>query len=153
LSADAGFDQLVVLTVAECLARLASGRVGRVGFVHDGQPQVLPVNYAAAPDGTVVFRSTFDSILGDVVDRPAVFEVDGLDEFHKSGWSVCVHGVGHEIAAGLLPTAEQLRRLSVISWAPGQRDRWLAVTADSITGRRIPMNLSPDEGWLPGVVA
>jgi uncharacterized protein len=153
VSPNTGLDELVVLTPDECRSRLRTALVGRVGFVHDGRPQVLPVNYAAAPDGTVVFRSTAGSILGDVVGQPVVFEVDGLDEFHKSGWSVCVHGVGHELAAGLLPTAEQLRRLSVISWAPGRRDRWLVVTADSITGRRLPMSLSPDEGWFPGVVA
>jgi nitroimidazol reductase NimA-like FMN-containing flavoprotein (pyridoxamine 5'-phosphate oxidase superfamily) len=144
---------LVVLTPLECASYLGKACVGRIGFVHGGRPEILPVNYAADREGTVVFRSTTRSILGAVVGQPVVFEVDGLDESRRSGWSVCVHGVGHELTDDHHPMAEQLRKLDVISWAPGQRDRWFAVIPSSLTGRRIPVSVSSEEGWFPGIPA
>ena len=49
---------------------------------------------------------------------------------------------------------ERLHELNVISWAPGPRDRWFAILGDQITGRRIPMTVTPaDLGWIAGVVS
>jgi len=83
---------LEALSPAECLRLLGRGRIGRVGFVRDGQPHVLPVNYIASDAGEVVFRTTDDSLLTAVAGGPAAFEIDGYDEGAKTGWSVCVHG-------------------------------------------------------------
>ena len=63
-----------------CLRLLGTGRIGRVGFVSDGQPHVLPVNYVASDAGEVVFRTTDGSVLTAVAGGPAVFEIDGYDE-------------------------------------------------------------------------
>ena len=144
---------LEVLTAGECLHLLAERRIGRVGFVVSGQPHVLPVNYSADRDGSVVFRTTAGSILTNVAGRPVAFEVDGFDELRHTGWSVCVHGVGREISERDDPTARRLQELSVVTWAPGERDRWFAVTPDMITGRRLPLDATAtDFGWTPGVV-
>ena len=88
---------LEVLSSAECLRLLEKGRIGRVGFVSDGQPHVLPVNYLASDAGEVVFRTTDGSVLTEVAGGPAAFEIDGYDEQARTGWSVCVHGPGREI--------------------------------------------------------
>jgi nitroimidazol reductase NimA-like FMN-containing flavoprotein (pyridoxamine 5'-phosphate oxidase superfamily) len=145
---------LEVLTPGDCVHLLAASRIGRVGFVASGQPHVLPVNYVIDDDGAVVFRTTAESILTSVADQPAAFEVDGFDERHRTGWSVCVHGLGREITGADDPVARRLRGLSVVTWAPGQRDRWFAITPDQITGRRLPLAATAaDFGWTPGVVS
>jgi len=130
------------LNPGECLYLLAGNTIGRVGFVAHGLPHVLPVNYGVDRDGSIVFRTTSQSVLAGVGGQTVVFEVDGYDEARQLGWSVCVLG-----------TAQRLRELSVVTWAPGPRDRWFAITPDQITGRRLPLQVSPrDFGWLPGVV-
>jgi len=145
---------LEALSPAECLRLLGRGRIGRVGFVSDGQPHVLPVNYIASDAGEVVFRTTDDSLLTAVAGGPAAFEIDGYDEGAKTGWSVCVHGPGREITDIGDDLADRLRQLNVITWAPGPRDRWFAILGDQITGRRIPMTVAPaDLGWIAGVVS
>jgi uncharacterized protein len=141
------------LNAGECLYLLAGGSIGRVGFVSGALPHILPVNYAVDRDGSVVFRTTGRSVLAGVAGQMAVFEVDGYDEAHKVGWSVCVLGRAREITEPDDEAAQRLRQLSVVTWAPGQRDRWFAITPDQITGRRLPLEVSPrDFGWLPGVV-
>ena len=145
---------LEILSPAECLRLLGTGRIGRVGFVSNGQPHVLPVNYLASAAGEVVFRTTDGSVLTAVAGGPAAFEIDGYDEQARTGWSVCVHGPGREITDAGDVLAERLRELNVITWAPGPRDRWFAVLGDQITGRRIPMTVTPaDLGWIAGVVS
>lgn len=152
---DVQLQGLEVLTPSECLARLTAGRVGRVGFTVSGRPQVLPVNYAVDDDATVVFRTTTHSILTQVAEQAVVFEVDGLDETHQTGWSVCVHGFAREITDADDSSATQLQTSSLISWAPGSRDRWFAITAHELTGRRIPVAATAHDfgGWTPGVVS
>ena len=154
MTKDAALEGLEVLTTSDCLRLLKSGCVGRVGFMDVGQPRVLPVNYTADDDGSVVFRTAHQSILTMIGARPATFEIDGFDERHRTGWSVCVQGVGREITTADDPLARQLQRLSVITWAPGRRDRWFAVLADEITGRRLPLRAWPGgSGGITDVVS
>jgi nitroimidazol reductase NimA-like FMN-containing flavoprotein (pyridoxamine 5'-phosphate oxidase superfamily) len=145
----AGF---VVLDESECLELLAHAAIGRVGFVLHGRPEILPVNYGADRTGCVLFRTGERSSLTTIDGHAVVFEVDGFDAGQHTGWSVCLHGTAQELS----PREElstSMRGVTVISWAPGQRDRWFAVTPTSITGRRLPMSAAPaDVGWLPGVV-
>jgi nitroimidazol reductase NimA-like FMN-containing flavoprotein (pyridoxamine 5'-phosphate oxidase superfamily) len=151
---DEKLDGLEVLPLGDCLWLLTGGCIGRVGFVVDGLPRVLPVNYAADTDGSVAFRTARDSMLARVAAQPAVFEVDGFDERSRTGWSVCVQGVGREITDADDPLGLRLHDLAVITWAPGLRDRWFTITPDEITGRRIPLTAVPaDFGWIPGVVS
>jgi len=141
------------LSPEENLELLQFGRIGRVGFVADGVPHVLPVNYRADDQGTIVFRTTPASTLNAVAGARVAFEVDGFDERLQTGWSVCVGGRGQEITGLDDPTAQRLQRLSVVTWAPGRRERWFAITPDVITGRRLPLKATAsDFGWMPGIV-
>jgi uncharacterized protein len=153
MGTDMELEGIEVLTLAECLALLARGCVGRVGFSHGGRPYVLPVNYAADTNGAVVFRTGASSLLMAVSRQDAAFEVDGLDEAHRTGWSVCVYGAALEITEAMDPITHRLRSLGVISWAPGRRERWLAITPQEITGRRLPVHGAIEglDGWFPGI--
>jgi len=137
----------------DCLRLLARSAIGRVAFVVSGRPQALPVNYAVDTEGSIVFRSAARSILTAIDGQAVVFEVDGFDAHLRTGWSVCVHGVGRDISECHDPSAERLRQLELVTWAPGERTRWLAIAPDAITGRRLPLVASAaDFGWVPGVV-
>ena len=143
------------LSELECISRLGTGCVGRVGFIVDGKPEVLPVNYACDATGLVVFRTVSGTLL-ILVDRQfVVFEVDGIDETAQAGWSVCVHGGAQEVFLATASTAQKLADRGLISWAPGPRDRWFSITPVEITGRRISFtgDVTKFEGWFEGIVS
>jgi hypothetical protein len=145
---------LEVLSPTECLSRLGTGGIGRVGFVSGGRPQVLPVNYTIVDDA-VVFRTSQHSILTRIAGQPVTFEVDGFDAENRSGWSVCVHGSGREVTGEAELGEGSLRPSCLVSWVPGPRDRWFAVVPVEVTGRRIPVEGESGDfgGWVPGVVS
>jgi uncharacterized protein len=127
---------LVVLTLEECLGRLRSAPVGRIAFVQDGAPVVLPVNHAV--DGTtVVFRTTWGSKL-DVARSAgaAAFEVDGFDPTTRTGWSVLVRGTVSAVYER--NDVERYEALVPPAWVGIDLDPvWVALRADEITGREI----------------
>jgi nitroimidazol reductase NimA-like FMN-containing flavoprotein (pyridoxamine 5'-phosphate oxidase superfamily) len=125
---------LETLSRAGCEALLADGSVGRLAVVVDAQPHIVPVNYVA--DGaTIVFRTAPDTILTEAALTRVAFEVDGIDEDRRAGWSVCVHGYGREITTGGDAESRRLRDLSVDCWAPEDRERWFEIVPDAVTGR------------------
>jgi hypothetical protein len=76
----------------ECRELLASQAVGRVAFVDDTGPTVLPANFVLADDA-VIFRTSPRTELARYLDgRRVAFEVDDIDDFRQSGWSVLVRG-------------------------------------------------------------
>ena len=65
----------------------------------------------------------------------AAFEVDGLDQEARSGWSVIVVGATEEVT-----NPSDLRRLDgleLASWAPGEKPHWVRIRAWTVSGRRI----------------
>jgi uncharacterized protein len=129
-------DGLTLLNEDECRTRMAVAlpRVGRIAFVHDGYPIVLPVNYDLL-DGEVVFRTGLGSKLeAALLGMPVSFQVDQLDPSWEEGWSVLVKGKAEELTGG-----ERVRasRLALRPWGPGRKPRYLRIRAAEITGRQI----------------
>jgi hypothetical protein len=69
--------------------------------------------------------------------RVVAFEVDHIDPDTECGWSVMMQGTALDIGDAIDATSERLRRLSLISWAPGVRQNWFKIQADTIAGRRL----------------
>jgi nitroimidazol reductase NimA-like FMN-containing flavoprotein (pyridoxamine 5'-phosphate oxidase superfamily) len=124
------------LGTTECLNLLAEAQVGRVGLVVDGEPVVLPVNYALDGDA-VLFRTTETSVLNEASMAKVAFEVDSVDEESHAGWSVLVRGRADDISDAIDATSERLRRLQLVTWAPGGRHNWFVIRPHAITGRRL----------------
>jgi nitroimidazol reductase NimA-like FMN-containing flavoprotein (pyridoxamine 5'-phosphate oxidase superfamily) len=121
----------------ECLELLRQGSVGRLAVVIDGQPHILPLNYAADEDGVIVFR-TADLTAASKADLARVaFEIDAFDVARREGWSVAVRGFGLRIDDAIDRDSQRLLRMPVHPWVPGQRDRWFKITPAEITGRRL----------------
>jgi len=123
-----------VLTEEECMALLTANQLGRVGVVVDGQPLVFPVNYVL--DGhTIVFRTGVGTILGGASFAMVAFEIDGSDAVLRSGWSVIVQGMGHDITDAIDELSEHLQAIELFPWAPGSKPRLLRIDPRVITGR------------------
>lgn len=133
MSADSVYEEL---SIEECKGLLARSDFGRLAGVADGRPFVFPVNYTFEGD-TVLFRTSPGTKLAGTRYGRVAFEIDGLDEERRSGWSVIVQGIATEITEGLDRRSESLRRLDLQPWAPGDKDHWIAIEAESITGRRL----------------
>jgi uncharacterized protein len=135
-NANLDWSGLEVLSDADCRSHLSQGAVGRVGFVEEGGPVILPVNYTM--DGhAVVFRTAAGSKLSvGMMQRPVCFEVDDWDTQSHTGWSVLAKGVADEV----LDDAEiaRLEELPVRPWSrPDLRDHWIRIMVEELTGRRI----------------
>jgi nitroimidazol reductase NimA-like FMN-containing flavoprotein (pyridoxamine 5'-phosphate oxidase superfamily) len=126
---------LQILDRDECIDLLAGGIVGRIAITANALPVVLPVNYVLLNDRIVVRTGRGTKL--DAATRNAVvaFEVDELDFADGAGWSVLVTGVARELTA-----PEELATASVsppARWAPGPDGRYIAISVDMISGRRI----------------
>ena len=117
----------------ECLELLAIKAVGRVAYCTPDGPEVLPLNYVVEGD-TLLFRTSPHSALGRHLRLDvAAFQVDEVDDYTESGWSVLVRGTVEPLSTDDLPPAGQRPR----PWVEGSRPLHLRLTPRSITGRRL----------------
>jgi nitroimidazol reductase NimA-like FMN-containing flavoprotein (pyridoxamine 5'-phosphate oxidase superfamily) len=129
------------LDEAECLRLVSQAVVGRLAFVGRYDLTVLPVNYRLV-DGAILFRTAQDSLTGEDLrtgirhaEYKVAFEVDHFDEDAREGWSVLLQGPAHHLDT----EDEQAAAIAagVESWPGGDRDHFIRITPDRITGRRI----------------
>ena len=106
--------------------------MGRVGYVDEHGPAVLPVNIVVV-DRTVVVRVAPYSVLGrNLPGAAAAFEADEIDEYTRSGWSVVVRGRVEVAEMDDLPEEVRPR-----SWAEGGRALFLRLVPSVVSGRRL----------------
>ncbi len=137
--------ELVELPEAECFRLVATLEIGRIAVATDnGPPLVVPVNYVLDAE-TVVFRTDEGSTLhAALLTGPVSFQVDFVDPFHHTGWSVLIQGAVEEVDVG------RLAHLTLAPWAAGTKRRWLRVEPSVVTGRRLhlPVFVGDDRGYL-----
>jgi nitroimidazol reductase NimA-like FMN-containing flavoprotein (pyridoxamine 5'-phosphate oxidase superfamily) len=127
---------LGVLSHEECLHQLRRAQVGRIAFVENGEPVILPVNHGL--DGeVVVFRTAPGAkLFAAEAELPVAFEVDGYDVDRRSGWSVVLRGT-----ATAVENPEDVARLNLLGvepWADlAERKNWVRIRAFSMTGRQV----------------
>ncbi len=131
---DTSIPRLALLDADECLDRMARRSLGRLAFVRDGLPQILPMNYLLH-QGSVLLRTQIGSTLDALIGQLVAFEIDEADPVAHDGWSVVVHGRADEVWEP--QELEQLRLLPLRPWAPGDRSHYLRIQSTSMTGRRI----------------
>ena len=136
---------LVELSRDECLDLLASHHFGRLAVVmSNGAPIIRPVNYVFDQQSqSVVFRTGRGTKFHALMNAAkAAFEVDGIDEGTRSGWSVIIEGVTAEVTVP--DDIGRLERLGLAPWAPGPRPHWVHIRAWTVSGRRIELALADD---------
>lgn len=129
---------MLELSRKECLRLLASHQFGRLAVtMGDGPPVIRPVNYLFdARSQSVVFRTAPGSKFHALIRAAdAAFEIDGIDEGSRTGWSVIVSGVTDEVTNA--NEIRRLDRLGLAPWAPGPKRHWMDIRAWTVSGRRI----------------
>jgi nitroimidazol reductase NimA-like FMN-containing flavoprotein (pyridoxamine 5'-phosphate oxidase superfamily) len=132
-----------VLTEAECRRLLAEQEVGRVAFDGDDDfPVVLPVNFVIDGD-LIAIRTDLGAKTDRIPLQRVAFEVDHVQRWDHSGWSVLVQGYGQDVTDAVGLHYEDLRRRRLTTWAPGNKAHWLTIDMHRISGRRIVATLEP----------
>lgn len=116
---------------AECLALLSSQRVGRIAFADDSGPDLLPVNYLMDGETVLIATTGYGAIARAATRARVAFEVDQIDDYTQSGWSIVIRGWAHRQSPFELPHDRPE------PWAEGSRTYFLRIDADSMTGRRL----------------
>lgn len=128
-------DRLEVLDTEDCRQLLTMHYVGRVAFVVDAVPVVLPVNYRLFR-GDIVFRTGPGSKAEAAASGATMsFEVDDFHTLSHGGWSVLATGPA-TIVEDRLALAE-IDNLPLHPWLASGRDTVIRITPRSMTGRRI----------------
>ncbi len=131
---------LTILDTEACLAHLSerSGYVGRLAYLEGVHPVVLPVNYMLDRD-RIALRTAEGSKLTAAKRGAAVsFQVDHIQDFLESGWSVLVRG-----HARLVDADDERARLAAIglrTWSGDDlKSHWVVIPIEQISGRRISL--------------
>lgn len=112
------------------------GFVGRVAFIVDGHPMIMPVNYLAERDELVFCTGEGTKLSRLRAGAAVAFEVDDSRPLDRSGWSVVIEGTASEITDP--EKLKWLRRGPLKSWAVGPLGHWIGITYERVSGRRIP---------------
>lgn len=124
---------LEILDRAQCLRLLQSTPVGRIVFTERALPAIRPVAFVVADD-SIVIRTTGQGALGAATEGAVVaFEADDFADGPAGSWSVTVLGRIREIAK-----TNGFTDLELQPWTPIMGGRYLAISIDTISGRRIP---------------
>ncbi len=127
--------ELETLSDEECLQRLRRESIGRIAFIAEEGPVILPVNYRVvdAPSGTLIALRTRPGNLVEQAPTSVAFEVDSIDPGHHEGWSVLVRGD----LLHATPNSDAFReQYDSEPWLAG-RDAWLLVDPWAISGREL----------------
>ena len=127
---------LELLSPPECERLLREQDVGRIAVVVDDHPEIFPLNYAVDDHRDIYFRCDRGTKLDALKESTMVcFEIDGLDEKQKIGWSVLAVGpITHIRDPAQLA---QTRQLALQPWAAGEKAHVLRISPTKVTGRRI----------------
>jgi nitroimidazol reductase NimA-like FMN-containing flavoprotein (pyridoxamine 5'-phosphate oxidase superfamily) len=129
--------ELEELSEQACRLLLDAVAVGRIAFVVEGMPVILPVNYRVLNNDSglsIVLRARSGHTI-DGAPHHVAFQIDGTDHGHQQGWSVLVRG--------------ELRHLDEVEierlcegfdpkpWPRQARTSWLIIKATTVTGRKL----------------
>ena len=140
--------EMLDLSREECLRLLASHSFGRLAVnMGKGTPVIRPVNYLFdQPSQSVVFRTAVGSKFHALLrSAAAAFEIDGIEEGSRTGWSVIMHGVTDEITNPI--DVRRLDGLGLQPWAPGHKAHWVHIRAWTVSGRRIVLAADQVPGY------
>jgi nitroimidazol reductase NimA-like FMN-containing flavoprotein (pyridoxamine 5'-phosphate oxidase superfamily) len=121
------------LDEAECWELVRSREVGRIAYVDDRGPMVVPITFVVGEEYLLFRVAAYSEVARHLPDGRAAMEVDDIDYFTRSGWSVVVRGRVDVVNTDDLP-AEGERPTP---WPKGQRSLHLRLTPDAVTGRRL----------------
>ena len=128
--------RLHVIDEDDCWQLLESHNVGRLAVTVGTQPEIFPVNYKVH-EGEIVIRTEAGTKMAAALLNSAVaFEIDEIDQEHRSGWSVVV--TGHAREPQQLEEIVHLDDVQMDLWVHDHGSRWLLIKPLTVSGRRVP---------------
>jgi CBS domain-containing protein len=124
-----------LLSEQECRWLLGQARVGRVAVSLGALPAVFPVNYAVAGDEILFFTGEGTKLRAAATKSAVAFEVDRIDAFTQTGWSVLVAGTARERTEPAVIAAAE--RSGLRPWPGGDRFHLIGIAIDFVSGRRV----------------
>jgi nitroimidazol reductase NimA-like FMN-containing flavoprotein (pyridoxamine 5'-phosphate oxidase superfamily) len=139
---------LETLSQDRCLELLRHATVGRLAFLQDEHPMVLPVNYRLAETSTATWIAIRSRPGGAISQAPTkvAFEIDGIDHVRKQGWSVVVRGMLQPVDP---EAADFAAHFDSEPWLR-ERDAWFVIEPFAMTGRELH---HADDEWAFNVGA
>lgn len=132
------------LTESESWDLLRSVSLGRLVTTVNGWTEIFPVNFVVQKN-TLLFRTAEGTkLLTAALNEYVIFEAD--DHNVAEGWSVIVRG-----KARLLSTSTELaeaNRAGLYPWVATQKERFVRIVPQTMTGRRFVFGPEPDTGAL-----
>jgi nitroimidazol reductase NimA-like FMN-containing flavoprotein (pyridoxamine 5'-phosphate oxidase superfamily) len=114
--------------------------LGRVGVTLDAQPAIFPVNFAVLDDEVVFRTAPGTKLCAATVHHIVAFEIDEATADGSSGWSVLV--VGHAAQIRQPAMLGRARALGLQTWAPGERDYFVKISTERLSGRAYGTDLA-----------
>lgn len=127
---------LDVIDEDECWELAATQTVGRLAISIKNRPDIFPVNYRVVDKSLLIRTAPGVKLAAATLGSGIAFEVDQLDEATHHGWSVVMHGTAHELED--LEDLMEAETIAVETWASSQKDRFVRIDVEEISGRRIP---------------
>ena len=121
------------LDEAECWELLSAREVGRVAYLDARGPMVVPVTFTPGEDSLLFRVAPYSELARHLPGAQAALEVDELDYFNRTGWSVVVRGRIDALDNEELPPTQA----RPTPWPEGQRSLYLRLAAEQVTGRRL----------------
>jgi nitroimidazol reductase NimA-like FMN-containing flavoprotein (pyridoxamine 5'-phosphate oxidase superfamily) len=123
------------LSAEVCLSLLRARIVGRIAFVVEDDPVILPVNYRLIEpsSGPLISLLTRPGNVIEQAPTSVAFEIDDVDPVHHRGWSVLVRGEMVHATS----TSVRFRELSDPETWLSDRDAWLVIDPWTISGREL----------------
>jgi hypothetical protein len=141
-------DGLEMLSEGRCRWLIAQQRLGRVALSDGELATVFPVNYSVVSDEILFFTGEGAKLQAATATARVTFEVDQVDPFAQTGWSVLVVGRAREVTEPVVVAGA--RAAGLRPWPEGDRSHLVALTIEVVSGRRIVQSLDLRE---PGPVA
>ena len=124
-------------SVQESWELMRGAVIGRLAVIHDGSPDIVPVNFVV-DHGTVVLRSARGTKHDAARNHPVAFEVDGYDAATGEAWSVVARG--HAVEVRDVDESIEILHLPLDPWLEGPKPHLLRIVPVSLTGRRFPVS-------------
>ena len=125
--------RLVELDETECWELVRSREVGRVAYIDGLGAMVVPITYIGDEESVLFRVAPYSQLARHLPDSRAALEVDDIDYFTRSGWSVVLRGPVKKVESDELPPPEG----RPTPWPAGQRGLYLRLTPRAVTGRRL----------------
>lgn len=124
-------------TATESWELMRGAVIGRLAVLHDGAPDIFPVNFVVE-HGTVVLRTAAGTKYDAARNHPVAFEVDGYDVESGEAWSVVARG--HAVEVRDVDESIAILDLPLDPWQKGPKPHLLRLVPVSLTGRRFPVS-------------